>query len=285
MSASGWTANRFEQPAKTVLAPTSVVTRDDIDRWQATSLLDVMRRLPGVDIAQSGGMGQLSSLFIRGTNSSHVLILIDGIRLNQAGVTGSSDLSQIPISLVQRIEYVRGPRSAVYGSDAIGGVVNIITAREKPGTTLSAGVGSNGYQAYDASTQQQLGDSTRVTLAGDYTYTKGFDVVANRHGWMAIRAQTDRDGFMNKTLYGALEHAFTDGQWSGFVRGFGYDNRTAYDGYYSYDNSFNLDGLASIPASSIVRPGMQDCASTMTSSIHSCSPAIATAKTITTIRI
>lgn len=79
------TANRFEQPVNTVLAPTSVVTREDIDRWQANTVIDVMRRLPGVDSAQNGGMGQLSSLFIRGTNSSHVLILVDGIRLNQAG--------------------------------------------------------------------------------------------------------------------------------------------------------------------------------------------------------
>lgn len=173
------TANRFQQPVDTVLAPTSVVTREDIDRWQSKSLTDVMRRLPGVDIAQNGGLGQLSSVFIRGTNSSHVLVLIDGIRLNQAGVTGSSDLSQIPVSLVQRVEYVRGPRSAVYGSDAIGGVINIITTRDKDGTTLTAGVGSNGYQNYDASTQQKLGDNTRVTLAGNYEYTKGFDVVAD----------------------------------------------------------------------------------------------------------
>ncbi|HDR2364661.1 TPA: TonB-dependent vitamin B12 receptor BtuB [Enterobacter asburiae] len=231
------TANRFEQPEKTILAATSVVTRADIDRWQSTSVLDVMRRLPGVDTAQSGGMGQLSSLFIRGTNSSHVLILVDGIRLNQAGVTGSSDLSQFPISLVQRIEYVRGPRSAVYGSDAIGGVVNIITTRAKDGTTLNAGAGSHGYQNYGGSTQQTLGDSTRVTLAGDYTYTKGFDVVAD--GNNGGLAQTDRDGFMNKTLYGAVDHAFSE-QWSGFVRGFGYSNRTAYDGYYS---SFTPDVL------------------------------------------
>ncbi|SAG72198.1 Vitamin B12 transporter BtuB [Enterobacter asburiae] len=231
------TANRFEQPEKTILAATSVVTRADIDRWQSTSVLDVMRRLPGVDTAQSGGMGQLSSLFIRGTNSSHVLILVDGIRLNQAGVTGSSDLSQFPISLVQRIEYVRGPRSAVYGSDAIGGVVNIITTRAKDGTTLNAGAGSHGYQNYGGSTQQTLGDSTRVTLAGDYTYTKGFDAVAD--GNNGGLAQTDRDGFMNKTLYGAVDHAFSE-QWSGFVRGFGYSNRTAYDGYYS---SFTPDVL------------------------------------------
>jgi len=237
------TANRFAEPVSGVLAPTTVVTRDEIDRWQAKSLTDVMRRLPGVDVAQNGGLGQQSSLFIRGTESRHVLILIDGIRLNQAGISGSSDLSQIPLSLVQRIEYVRGARSAVYGSDAIGGVVNIITGRSQPGTTLTAGMGSNGYQIYDGSTQQKLSDATKLTLAGNYTYTKGYDVVAgypNDYG----PAQHDRDGFMSKTLYGNLEHQFSD-ELSGFVRGYGFDNRTAYDGSYTYDDSFtNIIDLA-----------------------------------------
>lgn len=237
------TANRFAEPVSGLLAPTTVVTRDEIDRWQARSLTDVMRRLPGVDVAQNGGLGQQSSLFIRGTESRHVLILIDGIRLNQAGISGSSDLSQIPLSLVQRIEYIRGARSAVYGSDAIGGVVNIITGRAQPGSTLTAGVGSRGYQAYDGSTQQALGDATTLTLAGNYTYTRGYDVVAgypNSYG----PAQHDRDGFMSKTLYGTLEHQFSD-ELSGFVRGYGFDNRTAYDGSYSYDESFTrIVGLA-----------------------------------------
>lgn len=118
-------ANRFEQPISSILAPVTVVTREDIDHWQSNTVIDVLRRLPGVDISQSGGRGQLSTLFIRGTNSGHVLVLVDGIRLNQAGVSGSSDMSQIPLSMVQRIEYIRGARSAVYGSDAIGGVINI----------------------------------------------------------------------------------------------------------------------------------------------------------------
>ncbi|MBB8328264.1 TonB-dependent receptor plug domain-containing protein, partial [Escherichia coli] len=91
------TASRFEQPRSTVLAPTTVVTRQDIDLWQSTSVNDVLRRLPGVDISQNGGSGQLSSIFIRGTNASHVLVLIDGVRLNLAGVSGSADLSQFPI--------------------------------------------------------------------------------------------------------------------------------------------------------------------------------------------
>ncbi|WP_226068236.1 TonB-dependent vitamin B12 receptor BtuB [Dickeya zeae] len=228
------TANRFPQPISTVLAPTTVVTRDDIDRWQSKSLTDVMRRLPGVDLYQSGGLGQQSGLFIRGASSSHVLILIDGVRLNQAGVSGSSDISQIPISLVQKVEYIRGSRSAVYGSDAIGGVVNIITTREKKGTTLSSGIGSNGYQSYDASTQQQLGANTLATFAGNYTYTRGFDVVANLPDSFGDPAQPDRDGFMSKTVYGNVEHQFSENV-SGFVRGYGFDNRTAYDGTASFN--------------------------------------------------
>lgn len=141
------------------------MTRQDIERWQSTSVNDVLRRLPGVDIAQSGGTGQNSSIFIRGTNSSHVLVLIDGVRLNLAGVSGSADLSQFPVSLVQRIEYIRGPRSAIYGSDAIGGVVNIITTRDNPCTELTAGWGSNSYQNYDldatATWRKHAGDVDR----------------------------------------------------------------------------------------------------------------------------
>ena len=227
------TANRFAQPVSSVLASTTVVTREEIDRWQSKTLTDVMRRLPGVDIAQNGGIGQQSSLFIRGTNSNHVLLLIDGIRLNQAGISGSSDLSQIPLSLVQRIEYVRGARSAVYGSDAIGGVVNIITGRSQPGTTLSAGIGSHGYQSYDGSIQQITGKNTRVTLAGNYTYTKGYDVVANYPDIYGNPAHKDRDGFMSKTLYGAVEQQLSN-ELSGFVRGYGFDNRTAYDNSQSF---------------------------------------------------
>ena len=221
------TANRFQQPVNTVLAPTSVVTREDIERWQATSVDEIMQRLPGVDIAQSGGMGAQSSTYIRGTEARHVLVLIDGIPLNNAGISNAPDLSQIPVSLIQRIEYIRGPRSALYGSDAIGGVINIITGRDKPGAEISASMGSNGYQSYDGAFQQEI-DKTKITMGGNYTYTRGFDIGAND-----APRQPDRDGFMSKSLFGSVEQQLTDNL-SGFVRGYGYDNRTAYDGYASY---------------------------------------------------
>ncbi|QLQ97417.1 TonB-dependent vitamin B12 receptor BtuB [Providencia alcalifaciens] len=219
-------ANRFEQPISSILAPVTVVTREDIDHWQSNTVIDVLRRLPGVDVAQNGGMGQQSSLFIRGTESRHVLVLIDGVRLNQAGISGSSDMSQIPISLVQRIEYIRGARSAVYGSDAVGGVINIITRRDNDGTTLNAGIGSYGYQNYNGSTQQKIGENTTVTGAAAYTYTKGFDVEAR--GNTGGHPQPDKDGFLNKTLWLGVEHQFTPDVLA-YARAYGYDNRTNYD--------------------------------------------------------
>ncbi|PHM26268.1 TonB-dependent vitamin B12 receptor BtuB [Xenorhabdus budapestensis] len=221
------TANRFKQPISSVLAPMTVVTREEIEQWQSNSLVDVLRRLPSIDIAQNGGLGQNASLFVRGTESRHILVLVDGIRLNQAGITGAADFSQIPISMVQRIEYIRGARSAVYGSDAIGGVINIITRREQQGTTLNVGIGSYGYQNYNGSTQQKLGENTLLNAAAGYTYTRGFDVVAGNG-----TNEPDRDGFMSKMLWLELDHKFND-QFNGFIRTYGYNNRTNYDGAFT----------------------------------------------------
>ena len=102
-------------------------------------------------------MGQVNSLYVRGTEARHTLVLIDGIPLAKPGITGIADYNQIPISLVQRIEFIRGARSAVYGADAIGGVINIITRAEQPVSQLQVGVGSNHYQQYDGALRQTLG--------------------------------------------------------------------------------------------------------------------------------
>lgn len=241
------TANRFQEPNSSILAPITVVDREQIDRWQSNSVIDVLRRMPGIDVGQNGGIGQQSSIFVRGTNSNHVLILVDGVRLNQANVSGSSDISQIPLSLVQRIEYIRGPRSSVYGSDAIGGVINILTERKTEGGTLNATIGSHGYQEYDGSVKQKIGDKTTLTAAGSYLYTKGYDVEAN--GNTGGYPQPDRDGFMNKSLWLGVNHDINDNV-SLYARVYGFDNRTAYDSAPSYiydsitgENTYIIDSL------------------------------------------
>jgi len=222
------TANRFQQPTSTVLASTSIVTREDIDRWQAKTINDVLRRLPGVDISQNGGVGQASNVYIRGAEARHTLVLIDGIPLAKSGIIGSSDLSQIPLSLVQRMELIRGPRSAVYGSDAIGGVINIITYRSTEGGEVNAGIGSNHFQEYEGSIRHKLSDDTLVTVAGAFEDTRGFNIRPTS----SFDGDSDRDGFRNKTLWGGINHAFNDSV-SGFIRGYGYSNKTEYDAGYT----------------------------------------------------
>lgn len=235
------TANRFQEPNSSILAPITVVEREQIERWQSNSVIDVLRRMPGIDVGQNGGIGQMSSIYVRGAESRHVLILVDGVRLNQANVSGSSDISQIPLSLVQRIEYIRGPRSSVYGSDAIGGVINILTERKTEGGTLNATMGSHGYQEYDSSIKQKVGDKTTLTAAGSYLYTKGYDVEAN--GNTGGHPQPDRDGFMNKSLWLGVNHDINDDV-SLYARAYGFDNRTAYDAYYDSYNDMLTDTRA-----------------------------------------
>ncbi|EJF5608001.1 TonB-dependent vitamin B12 receptor BtuB [Salmonella enterica] len=217
------TANRFQQPVNSVLAPTDVVTREDIQRWQSKDLNDVMRRLPGVDISQTGGMGQSSSLFVRGTEARHVLVLIDGVPMARPGISNGVDIGQIPVSLVQRVEYIRGPRSAVYGSGAIGGVINIITMSDDERAQINAGMGSNGYQTYDGAINKRFGD-TIVTAAGAYQTTKGFNVQPDS----PYSGDNDRDGYRNKLFWGAVQHKFDD-NFSGFFRGYGYTANSDYD--------------------------------------------------------
>lgn len=223
------TANRFQQPVNTVLAPTDVVTRDDIQRWQSKDLNDVMRRLPGVDISQTGGMGNSASLYVRGTEGRHVLVLIDGVPMARAGISNGIDIGQIPVSLVQRVEYIRGPRSAVYGSGAIGGVVNIITMSDNERAQINAGVGTDGYQTYDGAVNKRFGD-TVVTAAGAYQTTNGFNVQPNS----PYSGDSDRDGYRNKLFLGGVQHKFDD-NFSGFFRGYGYTANSDYDqGSYGY---------------------------------------------------
>lgn len=217
------TANRFQQPVNTVLAPTDVVTREQIDKWQSKTVLDVLRRLPGVDISQSGGMGQQASVYIRGTDARHALILMDGVPVPRPNLSNESNLYQIPAALIQRIEYIRGPRSAVYGSGAIGGVINIITESQEETSQIEAGVGSKSYQEYAGTLRQRFGD-TVATAAGAYQTTKAFNVQPGST-W---DHDGDRDGFRNKTFFGSLQHTFSDSV-NGFFRGYGYANNIDYD--------------------------------------------------------
>jgi vitamin B12 transporter len=135
------TPSRVSQSIDDALPATSVITRDDIDRWQMVDLVSILSRETGVQFAQAGGRGGAASLFIRGAGTSQVLVLVDGIRLN-AGTSGAAAIGGIALDAIDRIEIVRGNLSSLYGSSAVGGVVQIFTrAGSERGVALSAEAG------------------------------------------------------------------------------------------------------------------------------------------------
>jgi vitamin B12 transporter len=131
------TANRVPRPASELLAPVIVIERETIARSLAADLSDLLRNYAGIDIARSGGPGQTSSAFLRGTESNHVLLLVDGVELNP-GTIGGAPFAAVPLAAIERIEIVFGPRAVLYGSEAIGGVINVITKRGGKRAALAA---------------------------------------------------------------------------------------------------------------------------------------------------
>lgn len=130
------TPSRIAQSLDDALPATTVITRTEIERWQLTDLASALARETGVQFAQSGGAGSAASLFLRGANSSQVLVLVDGVPLN-AAIGGAATLGGIALDTVDRIEIARGNLSSLYGSAAIGGVVQVFTrGAGKPGASL-----------------------------------------------------------------------------------------------------------------------------------------------------
>ncbi len=136
------TATRTEIPLHDATVPVTVITREDIELSLATDLAELLRFQAGIDIGRNGGPGQAASVFLRGTESNHTLVLMDGVRINP-GTVGGAAIQHIAPELIERVEIVKGARSALFGTDAIGGVINIITRRTDDAYVESgAGLGS-----------------------------------------------------------------------------------------------------------------------------------------------
>src|SRR5438874_11177595 len=124
------TATTVPTPATQLGVALSVITESDFKTYHYATVDEAMRNVPGVDIRRSGSLGKTSSISIRGANSNQVQVLVDGVRV-KSPTLGQVDLSDLSPDLIERIEVIRGPQSTLYGADAIGGVVNIITRRGK----------------------------------------------------------------------------------------------------------------------------------------------------------
>lgn len=159
------TANRIPIPLERVTTPVIIINREDIALSQAQDLAELLRFHAGLDFGRNGGPGQNTGLFLRGTESNHTLVLVDGVEINPATLGGAA-IQNLRPDLIERVEIVKGPRSALWGSAAIGGVVNVITRKAGDGLhgSVSAGVGPEDTRI--ASGQAHLGNEHTSLLLG-----------------------------------------------------------------------------------------------------------------------
>ncbi len=187
------TATRLPTPLEQVASAVTVITADEIERRQARTLPEALRLVPGLHVVQSGPTGAVTSLFMRGTESNHTLVLIDGIEINDPSTPdGAFDFSNLLLADVARIEVLRGSQSTLYGSDAIGGVVNIITKRGRGPARFTAALDGGSRATFD----QALGASGsvgrfdyRVTL--EHFATDGESITPARNRPAGVSGEDD----------------------------------------------------------------------------------------------
>jgi vitamin B12 transporter len=199
------TATRTSQSMAASLAAVTIIDRATIERLQATDTLDLLRRTPSVNIVNNGGPGKSSSIGIRGTNSDHVLVLIDGVRVGSV-TSGNAALQNLPPEQIERIEIVRGPRSSLYGSEAIGGVIQIFTRRGTQGDPrpwASVSTGSRNHHAGSAGVAGGIG-SGWYSLGVSSLSTRGIDA---RPG----RGDPDNDGYREMAANLRAGYRFANG--------------------------------------------------------------------------
>lgn len=173
----------------------TVITSEEIEDRQQTQVIDVLRSVPGLSVVQTGPKGGTVSIFMRGTENRHTLVLVDGVEFRDATQTGANaDLRNLTTDNIERIEVVKGPQSVLYGSDAIGGVINIITRKgqKKPSGYVSVEAGS--YSARRGVAGGSFGNdflTTSFTVSG--TETDGFSVAREEDG------NSENDGYENKS--------------------------------------------------------------------------------------
>jgi len=200
------TATRTPIPKKNVIADVTIITSEEIERAGSSSLPELLQRQPGIEISNLGGAGKVSTLSIRGTGSTHSIVLIDGMRVG-AATSGFSAIEHIPLSQIEKIEILRGPASSLYGQDAIGGVIQIFTKKGMDGFKPYVGIGYGSYNTLNFQSGVR-GGNNQTTYAINFSAinTDGFSAFVPNSNKSANEANLDKDGYKNYSLSSSLNH-------------------------------------------------------------------------------
>lgn len=199
-------ANRVPTDRDKVASSITVIGEEEILRSQKSTVAELLRSVPGVDVVQSGAPGGNAAVFLRGANSEHTLVLIDGVEANNPLTpTRSFNFTSLTIDNVERIEVLRGPQSTLYGSDALGGVINIITKRGRGAGAASLSVEGGSYEAFREQLQASADlESIAVSLSASREDVDGVSSAAERLG------NSEDDAFANTSFALRLDSAPTE---------------------------------------------------------------------------
>ncbi len=216
------TSSRVAETADESMTPITVIDREQIDQSGSKSVIDILARVPGLVVNSNGGRGASSSIFLRGTSSTNVLVLIDGVQIGSATL-GTASLEHIPLSVIEKIEVVRGPRSSLYGSEAIGGVIQMFTRQERKALRPIFSVSGGSHDAYDVEAGVSgRHNKVRYSFHATTEETKGFN--------FRKKNNPDEDGYQNQSLI--LKGGVNFSDYLDFSSGLTLsDNQTEYDGF------------------------------------------------------
>ncbi|MCI0417515.1 TonB-dependent receptor plug domain-containing protein, partial [bacterium] len=189
------TADRLEEPVKEKTDSVTIITREDIEQQQWRYVVDALREVPGLTVVRSGSPGKTTSLFLRGGNSEQVLVLIDGVQINDPFFGGVA-IEEVTTDNVERIEIVRGPQSPLYGSDAMSGTINIISRKGEVGTQASASFEGGSFETFREKAGI-LGSSGRASYSLAYSRQDS-------------QGQFENDEFRQNNFSGNTNFAFSD---------------------------------------------------------------------------
>lgn len=220
------TATRQPTRADQAVAEITVIDRGQIELAQGRTLGELLAQQGGFQVAANGGLGKTSAVFVRGLDARHLLLLVDGVRLGSA-TSGAAAFDNLPLGMIERIEIVRGPLSSLYGSDAVGGVVQVFTRRAGPGVKAQARatVGSNDYRQLGAGVDIGAG-GLRLSAHALHTRSAGFSATNERAPFGSHHP--DIDGFRQNA--GSVGAGYRlDADWQVEARVLQSHGRTQYD--------------------------------------------------------